>query len=242
MTARVALVTSSGETFVESIDDAGEFLIWGFDDAPRNGRRLDRRGRALEAGCCGAARADRRPRGPRPCGRAARSVAVELRMSSGISATLQLHADRRPDRLAIECEGDRISWGELRERVSRTAGALAGVGVERGRRGRGSASQQPHLPRGDVRVLASRSGVHAAQLAARPRGAQLHHQPRADHPPAHGGGACGDGSRRRGAVLRAHRLDRSRPGRRLARARRAPRASATRSTSPSGSSATTWRG
>lgn len=35
MTARVALVTSSGETFVESIDDAGEFLIWGFDDAPR---------------------------------------------------------------------------------------------------------------------------------------------------------------------------------------------------------------
>ena len=53
-------------------------------------------------------------------------------MSSGISATLQLHADRRPDRLAIECEDDRISWGDLRERVSRTAGALAGVGVERG--------------------------------------------------------------------------------------------------------------
>jgi acyl-CoA synthetase (AMP-forming)/AMP-acid ligase II len=48
------------------------------------------------------------------------------------SRVLAHHADRRGDALAVECDGRSWTWAALHERVRVTAGALTGVGAERG--------------------------------------------------------------------------------------------------------------
>jgi fatty-acyl-CoA synthase len=53
-------------------------------------------------------------------------------MAVNLTRALIHHADRYPERVAVATGDDNITWAQLRDRVWQTAGALAGVGVERG--------------------------------------------------------------------------------------------------------------
>ncbi len=94
-----------------------------------------------------------------------------------VASWLTAHAQRQPERLAISVEGgERISYGELEERVNRVAAGLVSLGIERGDRVALALPSEPLYL--EVYFACARLGAICVPLNTRLTETELHFQVR----------------------------------------------------------------